>query len=1257
MITRGFRKAPIALLLSLMTAGVTYSSQADSAKVTVDLSSQLFIGDTSELQRDKFFNLHSSAGESGLAEIDLLYIKNQLNADYGRIFFGPLGASNGVNYPSTETAMVDGPIAIQNANARISAPFSSNRTVVTEQPDPYLRDGNDPTDGARWAADYFQYYFDDNSRPLFFEPMNEPFVHADEFTPGGFGNPEGLIATRAYMTRWFREIGEEFDNRGLETNVIGFADAFPSFEVRNFDNWDSRMKMFIDDAGESMDALSVHLYDGVNIQGESTQRSGSNAEAILDIMESYSQIRLGKVLPHAVTEYGGIFVDIEEYTPERWSEELPSYNRILFSLLDRENRLMTSTPFATTIASFFFQQTGSFTPFSANIFRPDPEKINNGKINDYLLTEKVKFYLLWADVKGNRVDVEGNDPDVGIHAFASGTKLYVALSNFEDDTSKEVELDFLGTASTLNNVRVKRLNVPQGQAAIFTDNLINEAPATITLAKRETVVLEYNYAEPIEHQSVVREQNYYPDLYLQPIVADSTLSFSFNGVEIDQNELSFADSLAQDIEFDQAVVDAINPNSIRRFASIMRSYDRSFARVLQQYPDTWQQSADYQRLVARAERSAATQEALQYHYSQNGYNDGQGEVTLRMGIGRQHDKSKQPIVTVNGHQVAVPTDWKGYDQINRSEFFGAIEIPVEAKYLKTNNQVNFTFPDTQGHLSSVILDVETREDISFVAETDVSLGAADLAINKDISYRLSAEVLPVNATNKFVFWVSSNLATATINDNGLITPVAPGFATITATTTNGKTATIELEVRDKETVRNTVGITTEIIPFDPTNSFTINVAYSTDEERDVAFELNGPRADGSAGFLGQVQTTVPAGEGEVELTLNFDQDLVPGFTYRAIAGLRQVGGNFTTNVDSHSIRNIEVIGPLVDDPTNLFGINSGFELGTQPSPSGQTTTESGDWELAFVPTGPITQDEVQVSIDARIEGRYGLAVDATNRQVGFLLNDKRVLPRGLIKPGKKYKISFDVKRFAQEGEEGFIGGFMQFAFFQPGDFRVGSNQLFFSAPGDGQTTRIEREVEITADFPDSGNFVQFFFQAGKWNVDNFRLEDITPEEPDRNIIVRNAGFELGDLTDWAVPFFPEPERGTLTVSTEAARSGAFGLKVDTTVGRTGLQLNGSVLPEGYFRAGTQYKVSMDIRRTGGGNGGMFTNFFTVDGGFSATPQRFFGFGSPLNTWVPVEILVDGQDLSATATNLQIVFQSTGLQWDVDNISIEEVVQP
>jgi len=93
-------------------------------------------------------------------------------------------------------------------------------------------------------------------------------------------------------------------------------------------------------------------------------------------------------------------------------------------------------------------------------------------------------------------------------------------------------------------------------------------------------------------------------------------------------------------------------------------------------------------------------------YNYDGVDTGNGEASLRMSIGRKHNRSKQPIVRVNGTQVAVPTNWAGYDQSTRIDFFGTIEIPFDASLLNASNEVTVQFPDSGGHLASMILQME-----------------------------------------------------------------------------------------------------------------------------------------------------------------------------------------------------------------------------------------------------------------------------------------------------------------------------------------------------------------------------------------------------------------------------------------------------------------------------------------------------------------------------------------------------------------------
>ena len=92
---------------------------------------------------------------------------------------------------------------------------------------------------------------------------------------------------------------------------------------------------------------------------------------------------------------------------------------------------------------------------------------------------------------------------------------------------------------------------------------------------------------------------------------------------------------------------------------------------------------------------------------------------------------------------------------------------VQSFIIRLDGNLSFaTKPET--YTQSVSLNKET---------TDIIIGHKELLV---------ATVLPQNATNKNVKWESSNNSVATVNENGEVTAVAYGTATITVTTLDGK---------------------------------------------------------------------------------------------------------------------------------------------------------------------------------------------------------------------------------------------------------------------------------------------------------------------------------------------------------------------------------------------------------------------------------------------------------------------------------------
>lgn len=122
--------------------------------------------------------------------------------------------------------------------------------------------------------------------------------------------------------------------------------------------------------------------------------------------------------------------------------------------------------------------------------------------------------------------------------------------------------------------------------------------------------------------------------------------------------------------------------------------------------------------------------------------------------------------------------------------------------------VNFVSSDyilTDGSNAITATQVTSKKKVVIspkVAVNSVTLAptSATLTLGETETVTLIPTVLPDDATDKSVTWTTSNASVATVTD-GVVTAVAPGTATITATATNGtadtsddKTATCEVTV-------------------------------------------------------------------------------------------------------------------------------------------------------------------------------------------------------------------------------------------------------------------------------------------------------------------------------------------------------------------------------------------------------------------------------------------------------------------------------
>ncbi len=197
----------------------------------------------------------------------------------------------------------------------------------------------------------------------------------------------------------------------------------------------------------------------------------------------------------------------------------------------------------------------------------------------------------------------------------------------------------------------------------------------------------------------------------------------------------------------------------------------------------------------------------------------QGTATITATSNLDNTKSGTCNITVNAPAAPIPVTAIALNKstaiigIGDSETLTINYTPADANTGKavawTSSNTSVATVDNSGKVTGVAVGTATitatsttdasitascAVTVQAVAVTGVSINPTSANLQIGGSTDLTYTILPPNATDKSVSWSSSNTAVATVND-GHVSAVAAGTATITVTTTDGnKTATCSVTV-------------------------------------------------------------------------------------------------------------------------------------------------------------------------------------------------------------------------------------------------------------------------------------------------------------------------------------------------------------------------------------------------------------------------------------------------------------------------------
>ncbi|WP_299254338.1 Ig-like domain-containing protein [uncultured Aquimarina sp.] len=327
------------------------------------------------------------------------------------------------------------------------------------------------------------------------------------------------------------EIAKAYARSQVESPYLG--QNFPWFQ------WEVIWKGFIDVAGANMDYYSVHLYDWPTYDGPGgVTRSGSHVEATLDMLETYDVNKFGARKPIIISEYGGVkgAWDFKAHDKRYDWEIMKPFSAMMMQFLERPDYIQLSMPFTPTKAQWGDTDTnGDGVPeyFYQYKMMRDDDQDGNWEWSDY-----IKWFELWSEVKGTRVDTKSSDPDIQVDCYIDGNDAYLILNNLEQVT-KGINLNFFGNTPGLQNVSSKHLYL-SGVRDIKLDNtdLGGSAPSSVQLAGDGTMILKYTYANDVNiNQSSIEKKFYGPDLSTNQRVTiqNGDNTFFVNGVNVPPN--------------------------------------------------------------------------------------------------------------------------------------------------------------------------------------------------------------------------------------------------------------------------------------------------------------------------------------------------------------------------------------------------------------------------------------------------------------------------------------------------------------------------------------------------------------------------------------------------------------------------------------------------------------------------------------------------------------------------------------------------
>ncbi len=783
---------------------------------------------------------------------------------------------------------------------------------------------------AEYYANFLKYFHGTGGtsglpQPAYVEVMNEPFVKSDE-----------LGTTNANLSQMHAVVARRIKELNPEVKVGGYSAAHPAYEAADFKHWENNWKLFIDIAGDDMDFFALHLYDNIrNIPSQGQYRAGSNIEAILDMVEHYGYLKYGYIKPFNISEYGCLSSNEgESYTKERDWNNIRSFSTIMMQLLEKQDVVDMALPFLLLKANWWNPDLEY--RYAHRLFRQKKE-LEGESGDEWVYTEVVKFFQLWSNVKGTRIDTKSSNLDTQVDTYIDGNKAYVIVNNLHHE-ARYVDLYVKGIGdANVQSVYVKHLHAENAGVPALDESTLTTPPDRIQVGREATAILEYTFDLPIEIPDSSSEAKYYADIYFQKVLANQQIDFNLDGISLSEHGeavlrlgtgRNFGNSLKPVVEVNGTGIPV--PTNLR--GDDQKNRDRFFGVLEIPVPYEILQENNVVSVTFPDDGGHVSSLTMQvFNFSKEIFRTGDQildvKVTPTSRIMKPGKQFQLKAEVIPGNFENRNLSWHSTDNTvatvsdsglihTLTEGFASIVVTSEVDQLTDtcHIEVSTSAPDA-------------------LAES-LSISPRNLTLIMSHTSQLLSEVLPLDVDNKSVYWLSLDSTIASVNKEGVVTGESIGTSYIKATTEDGSQLSDSIWVSITP-LPNTVDCS-PFPDFLQTDSvITVEVNYTLGEHKDVAVELK--KVGVTMPWVAENQVSLEPGAGTAMVSFKV-KDVETGMgvipitgNYILEASIRDVGGDASTN----TARCFKQIYLLERDVTGVHEAEEG-NLIIYPNPAGES---------------------------------------------------------------------------------------------------------------------------------------------------------------------------------------------------------------------------------------------------------------------------------------------------------------------------------